>query len=135
MLISGALLNLSLGLSAEMEMAVPFNFSLLVKQTIILPSHRSGIVPSRTSGVVHLNSSVATTADGYKPFSMGIPALDSATVKSIGTPSTVRTITPVTAPPETKRIPTLIEDAKASDIMAQTAVPKLPTPEPDMVIY
>ena len=32
LIVSGAMLNLSLGLQAEMEMAVPFSFSLLVKK-------------------------------------------------------------------------------------------------------
>lgn len=77
-IVSGAMMGLSLGLSSEMEMAVPFSFSLLVKQVIQLPSPNAG--------VVQLSKPFAIAKDGYLPFSQGLSALGTTSVKVTAVP-------------------------------------------------
>lgn len=78
-IVSGAMLSLSLGLNAEMEMAVPFSFSLLVKQVIQLPSPNAG--------VVQLSKPFAISKYGYLPFSQGLSSLGTTSVKVTAVPS------------------------------------------------
>ena len=73
LIVSGAMLNLSLGLTAEMETAVPFSFSLLVKQVKLLPNPYAG--------VVQLSKPFAVAADGYRPFDTGLGNLGTVSVK------------------------------------------------------
>jgi hypothetical protein len=60
LIVSGAMMNLSLGLNAEMETAVPFSFNLLVKKVTVLPNPYAGIVI--------LSKAFAAPSDGYLPF-------------------------------------------------------------------
>jgi len=85
LIVSGAMLGLSLGLNAEMEMAVPFNFSLLVKQIVQLPSPNAS--------VVQLSKPFAIKGDGYLPFNQGLSGLGTTSVK-------VTAVPPVASAPE-----------------------------------
>lgn len=78
MIVSGAMTNLSLGLNAEMEMAVPFSFNLLVKQVVLLPN--------KNFGLVRLSAPFAVSKEGYLPFDRGLPTLNTAAVKVVMAP-------------------------------------------------
>lgn len=67
LVVSGAIMNFQFSMSAEMEMAVPFSFGLLVKQIITLPNPYYGVVSDTTAftqsdDVIRGLSSIVTTA-------------------------------------------------------------------------
>jgi hypothetical protein len=113
LIVSGAMLNLSLGLNAEMEVAVPFNFTLLVKQIILLPNPYAG--------VVQLSKPFAVAADGYRPFERGLGNLSTLSVK-------VALVPPVAeapaATPKQPEPPGAKPDFSSAQSMAQDATPK-----------
>jgi hypothetical protein len=78
LIVSGAMTGLSMGLNAEMEMAVPFNFSLLVKQVLPLPNDKFGLV--------RLSEPFAVAKDGYRPFDQGAAQFDTSSVKVVMAP-------------------------------------------------
>lgn len=80
LIVSGAMMNLSLGLNAETESAVPFSFNLLVKQVVLLPNPYAGIVT--------LSTPFAAASDGYLPFSQGALNVNTAMVRPAMIPST-----------------------------------------------
>lgn len=49
LIVSGAIVNLQFSMSAEMEMSVPFSFSLLAKQILTLPNPYYGVVTDTTA--------------------------------------------------------------------------------------
>lgn len=79
LIVSGAMMNLSMALNAEMETAVPFSFNLLVKQVILLPNPYAGIVT--------LSKPFAAGSDGYLPFSTGALSVNTAIVRPTAVPS------------------------------------------------
>jgi hypothetical protein len=79
LIVSGAMMNLSLGLNAETEMIVPFSFNLLVKKVQLLKNPYSGIVM--------LTKPFASASDGYSPFSSGAANVNTATVRPTMIPS------------------------------------------------
>jgi hypothetical protein len=79
LIVSGAMMSLSLGLSAELEMAVPFSFNLLVKQISLLPPHKN-------SAVVELTKPFANSGDMYTPFNTNVPDYSTSAVKVTGVP-------------------------------------------------
>jgi hypothetical protein len=90
LIVSGAMLNLSLGLAAEMETAVPFSFTLLVKQIVLLPNPYAG--------VVQLSKPFAVAADGYRPFDRGLGDLQTLSVKVALVPPIASAPTPAATP-------------------------------------
>lgn len=94
-IVSGVMMNLQLGLNAETEMAVPFSFSLLVKQIIQLPNRYNSVVP--------LTKPFAIEGDGYATFSTGAVDLPGSYVLPIAAPPAyVPQPKPVTTPEEPK---------------------------------
>jgi hypothetical protein len=79
LIVSGAMMNLSMSLNAEMETAVPFSFNLLVKQVVLLPNPYAGIVT--------LSTPFAAGSDGYLPFSRGATGVSTAAVRPTMIPS------------------------------------------------
>lgn len=82
LIVSGAMMNLSWSLNAELETVVPFSFNLLVKQVTILPSEYDG-------GIVALKTQFATghNGDEYLPFNQGALNVDTAAVYPSMVPS------------------------------------------------
>lgn len=106
LIVSGAMMNLSLGLNAEMEMVVPFTFNLLVKQVVLLPTPDAGIVL--------LSKPFAAPGDKYFPFSTGALSIATkptspAAVPPAGSqikitpPASAETGSPTTTPPTSFR--------------------------------
>jgi hypothetical protein len=94
-IVSGVMMNLSLSLNAEMETAVPFNFSLLVKQVLQLPN--------KYAGVVQLSKPFSVAQDGYLPFSQGLGDLGTSSVKVVA--AAAFDSTPVPAATPTQPVP------------------------------
>jgi len=63
-IVSGVMMNLTYSLNSEMETAIPFSFSLLVK------THQ--LLPNPYAGIVSLSTPFAAAADGYTPFAQPV---------------------------------------------------------------
>jgi hypothetical protein len=125
LIVSGAMMNLSLGLNAETETAVPFSFNLLVKNVLLLPQDYGGLVPLQTQ--------FAAGSDGYLPFSTGALNVNTAMVRPAMTPSAapVPTASAATEPPAAPPPPDIRGKLRASNI-AQSPPPTsgLPSGKP-----
>lgn len=82
MIVSGAMVAFNMSLNADMEMAVPFSFNLLVKQVLLLPNPYSGLVQLSDAFAV----TKGQTGDQYLPFNTGIPDLPTSAVKVVMAP-------------------------------------------------
>jgi hypothetical protein len=93
LIVSGVMMNLSMSLNAETEVAVPFSFNLLVKKIVLLPQEYGGLVPLQTP--------FAAASDGYLPFSLGALSVNTAIVRPTMIPSeaTVPAASVATEPP------------------------------------
>lgn len=118
---SGAMMNLTWNLSAEMETAVPFSFSLLVKQVIQLPN-RYGAVVKLTKPFA---TAVETTGARYLPFSTGLGNLNTSSVKVTGVPPVASALKPATTTdPAANTEAEFAERKKAVEKMAANAKTK-----------
>lgn len=111
MIVSGAMLSFNMGLNADMEMAVSFNFNLLVKQQILLPNPYSGLV--------QLSDPFAVTRgrknDQYQPFSQGLSTLPTTSVKVVAAPAANL------APPASQSVDPKKEEAEVTDKRIEAA--------------
>lgn len=106
-MVSGAMVNLSLGLNAETEMAVPFSFSLLVKQMLLLPNVYSSAVMLTDKFAVPS----ADKASQYRPFELVGPDPKTSRVRTVGAPVVGSVPEPVATPASQKTNPTADYDA------------------------
>ncbi len=97
------MMNLNWSLSAENETAVPFNFSLLVKQVLLRPNPYSGLTQLDTPFAI----STSTKGDQYLPFAPGATTFETAKNQTtLAGPVAVRAEeTPPSTPPETDTPP------------------------------
>lgn len=114
LLVSGAMLNLSLGLNAETETAVPFSFNLLVKQLLLLPN--------QYASVVQLTTPFATSSltDQYQPFALSLTDPGTTQVNIVAAPPISGSVTPAATPvspaPPTQNLVSSFEDTLASNV-------------------
>lgn len=108
-IVSGAVLGLTTSLSAEMEMAIPFNFQMLSKK--VLP------LPSVSAGFVTLDTGFAAGVEGYSTFIGGLSqeALETRNVPPVAVPANavVPAASQATAP-----VTTTVEPSQNAPVLA-----------------
>jgi hypothetical protein len=130
LIISGAMMNLTFTLNAEMETAVPFSFSLLVKDTLLLPQEYGGLVPLQTPFASGKNNK-------YLPFSTGATDISTAYVRPATIPSeapvpvaSVKTEPVKKQPPDIRPILHGLEEPnKSKGAQPSTSQPAANTPQ------
>lgn len=78
-IISGAMMGVNMSGHADLEVAMPFSFNLLVKKI--------QIIKNPLAGVVQLTKPFASPSDGYQPFSTGAANVNTAGVRPTMIPS------------------------------------------------
>lgn len=125
LVVSGAIMNLQFSMSAEMEMAVPFSFSLLVKQILTLPNPYYGVVSDTTAFV--------QSGDVLKGLSAIVtqPSTPAAAASVTGTTPAAAPAQPATAQPPAPAGAVSGMQAKASGgyTMSVGATGSAPAPE------
>jgi hypothetical protein len=117
LIVSGAMMNLSWTLSADSETAVPFNFTLLVKQVVQLPNKYGALVTLEKPF-----TTVEATGGRYRPFESGLGNLNTSSVKVTGVPPVASSLAPAATPAApTTSSPNAI---KVVNQLNQTVTPK-----------